>query len=77
MIRVIVLYLRHRQPANQSECNIEQEDSIVYKMELTIEKGAAINVYHAVCSAEFDWMSWNSRAPYYVGLENPTKSAKG
>ena len=35
--------------ANQSECNIEQEESIVYKMELTIEIGAAIIVYHAVC----------------------------
>ena len=35
--------------ANQSECNIEQEDSIVYKMELTIEMGSAIVVYHAVC----------------------------
>ena len=35
--------------ANQNECTIEQEDSIVFKMELTIEMGAAIIVYHTVC----------------------------
>ena len=35
--------------ANQSECNDEQDDSIVYKMELTREMGAAIIVYYAVC----------------------------
>ena len=62
--------------ANQNECTIEQEDSIVFKMELTIEMRAVIIVYHTVCLAEFDWMPRNSRVPYYKGLENPTKSAK-
>ena len=46
-------------------------------MGLTIEMGVTIIVYHVVCKEEFKLMPWNSRAPYYIGLENPTKSAKG
>ena len=46
-------------------------------MELTLKMGAAIVVYPAVCQVEFDWMPWNSRAPYYEGLEKPTQSTKG
>ena len=35
--------------AKQSECNTEQEDSIVSKIELTMEMGTAIIVYHPAC----------------------------